>query len=291
MTDTDQTSDEKVRIGIVNYLNTAPILEKWKQSVHCKTWELVEENPVELNKKILEGEIDVGFVSSFEYGNHPEKYKILSGLSISANGPVGSVFLFSHVPLEQLDKSTVLLTAQSETSVQLLKIILEEFNEVNPDYTSGNVMEVEDKAYKAVLAIGDEALRLVEKSTYLYQYDLGDIWKRETGLPFVFAVCAVREEFFQNHCETIRNIHNELLRCRDEGVDDLETVCDIAAGRIPLSKQKCHDYLKAIEYDLAAPKKKALETFFEILIKRGDMQDNAIPLKIAAQFNDYRNGG
>lgn len=286
----EQSKYDSARIGMVNYLNTAPILEKWKQSVHCDTWKLVEATPAELNKMLLEGKIDLGFVSSFECGVHPEEYKILSGLSISANGPVGSVFLFSHVPLDQLNEAPVLLTSQSETSVQLVKIILEEFNNVVPLYSSGDILDMDATQFKAVLAIGDDALRLVEESTYLYQFDLGDIWKRETGLPFVFAVCAVRDEFFQSHHETLRTIHNELLRCRDEGLADLEAVCEISAPRIPISKRKCQEYLKAIEYDLAGPKRKALEKFFALLIKRGDLQESAIPLKIAAQFNDYRNG-
>lgn len=284
----EKTKYDNAKIGMVNYLNVAPIIEKWKESVHCENWEVIEATPAELNEKLSQGEIDLGFVSSFECGIHPEKYRILSGLSISANGPVGSVFLFSHVPMEQLDEAPVLLTSQSETSVQLVKIILEEFNDVRPDYSSGEIMEAGNGDYKAVLAIGDDALRLVEDATYLYQFDLGDIWKRETGLPFVFAVCAVRADYFQSHPTTLRNIHHELLRCRDEGIADLEAVCEISASRIPLSKKKCHDYLNAIEYDLAAQKRKALETFFEISIKRGDIESSALPLKIAAQFEGYK---
>ncbi|MCP3888217.1 MAG: menaquinone biosynthesis protein [Desulfobulbaceae bacterium] len=277
---------ENARIGMVNYLNTAPIHEKWKETVHCDKWQLVEAPPAALNRKLFDGDIDLGFVSCFEYGAHSEKYKLLSGLSISANGPVGSVFLFSHVPMEQLHDAPVLLTSQSETSVHLVKIILEEFNKVVPVYSSGNIMDVENGEFKAVLAIGDDALRLVEKSTYLYQFDLGDIWKRETGLPFVFGVCAVREEFCDSHPETLENIHRELIRCRDEGKADLDAVCEISAARIPLSKQKCHDYLKGIEYDLAGQKRKAIESFFEILIKRGEIDGAALPLKLFVNLSE-----
>lgn len=272
------------RIGMVNYLNMAPIHEKWVNSVNRPNWTLVEAPPAELNGKLADGQIDMGFVSSYEYGVHPEKYKILSGLSISANGAVGSVFLFSHVPLSQLDQAPILLSSQSETSVSLGKIILEEFNGVQPVYSTGDVSSAGDDEYKAVLAIGDDALRLVEGSTYLYQFDLGDIWHRKIGLPFVFAVCAVREEFCQEQQETLDEIHRELLRCRDEGKADLESICDISASRIPLSKKKCHDYLKAIEYDLDGQKRKALETFFDFLIKRGDIDKEALPLKIYANL-------
>jgi len=272
------------RIGMVNYLNTAPIHEKWKSTVVSENWQLVEAPPSILNKKLLAGEIDLGFVSSYEYALHPENYRILSGLSISANGPVGSVFLFSHVPMQQLNQAPIICSAQSETSVSLVKIILEKFVEVQPDYTFGDVLTATEAKYKAVLAIGDDALRLVEKSTYLYQYDLGDIWKRQTGLPFVFALCAVREEFCAQHPEMLAAIHRELMRCRDEGRRDLEAICEISAKRIPMSKKKCLQYLTAIEYDLGAEKRKALETFFDILIERGDIAKSALPLKIFANF-------
>jgi len=273
------------KIGMVNYLNTAPIHEKWKSSVHSDNWHLVEAPPATLNKLLAAGDIDMGFVSSYEYGRHPDQYKILSGLSISANGPVGSVFLFSHVPMKQLDAAPVLFSAQSETSIGLVKIILEQFHNVRPCYATGDIKTAGEGDFQAILAIGDDALRLVEKSTYLYEYDLADIWKRQTGLPFVFAVCAVREEFTAGQPEMLAEIHRELLRCRDEGKRDLLEICEISASRIPLSKKKCLQYLTAIEYDLGGQKRKALEMFFDLLIKRGDLDKSALPLKIFANLS------
>lgn len=286
MAETEITQSGLARIGMVNYLNTAPILVKWYESVVKREWKIYEAPPAVLNKRLSRGEIDLGFVSSFEYGVNPEKYKILSGLSISANGPVGSVFLFSHLPVEQLDGEPVLLTSQSETSVHLVKIILEEFNKVTPLYSTGNIMDVQEGKYKAVLAIGDDALRLVEDGKYLYQFDLGDIWKRETSLPFVFAVCAVRQEYIDTSSEVLNQIHKELIRCRTEGKADLDSVCEISAPRIPLSKQKCHSYLEGIEYDLGGQKREALERFFEILIKKGVVEEAALPLKIVPVQED-----
>ena len=273
-------NDDTVRIGMVNYLNMAPIHEKWKNSIQRQDWMLVEAPPACLNEKLSEGDIDLGFVSCFEYGRNPEQYQILSGLSISANGPVGSVFLFSNVPMEQLDKAPVLLSAESATSVSLVKIVLEEFNGVHPVYQVAALGESNLKAFNGVLAIGDDALRLVDSSTFLYQFDLGDIWKRETGLPFVFAVCAVQEKFSQSYPETLHQVHSELLRCRDEGVADLDAICELSASRIPMERGLCHRYLKAIEYDLSQSKREALEKFFQYLIKRGDIPEIALPLKI-----------
>lgn len=274
-------NERQVVIGMVKYLNTAPIHEKWKQTVHREEWNMVEAAPAVLNQMLSDGQIDLGFVSSFEYAASPDQYQIMAGLSISANGPVGSVFLFSHVPIEQLEGAPVLLTSQSQTSVSLVKIILEDFHGVHPQYAHGDVL-LESQAYKAVLAIGDDALRLVDSSTYLYQFDLGDIWKRHTGLPFVFAVCAVRNDFIDAHPEQVAAVHGELLRCRDEGKADLPEICRISALRIPMPEKKCYQYLTAIEYDLGAKKRLALESFFTYLINRGEASPQALPLKILA---------
>lgn len=271
------------KIGMVNFIIAAPIYETFKRTVIHKRWELVEGSPALLNKKLAEGELDLGLVSSFEYGQHPDKYNILSGLSMSATGSVegaGSVFLFSHVPLQQLDQVEVLLCSQSDTAARLAKIILEEFIGVVPVYTSGDVTAGSAASFKAVLAIGDDALRLVAKSTYLYQFDLVDIWKRETGLPFVFAVCAVRQDFCLQDKKLVDEIHRELLRCRDEGVNAIDEICSINAPRIPMSVSGCCDYLRTVEYNLDEKKQNALTTFFDFLIRRGEIGKDCLPLKV-----------
>jgi len=271
------------KIGMVNFITAAPICETWRNTVFHTSWKLVEGNPVQLDEQLIDGRLDLGLVSSHGYGLYPDKFRILSGLSISTTSSansVGPVFLFSHVPLDQLDQAVVFLSSQSQTSVSLVKIILEEFSGVQPVYTTGDVTTVAVDDYRAVLAIGDEALRMVAKSTYLYQFDLADIWKRETGLPFVFAVCTVREEFCQQNHEMLDDIHRELLRCRDEGVDGLKEICDIAAPRIPMPVTSCYSYLQSMEYDFSEQKQKALATFFDLLVKRGEIDENNLPLKI-----------
>ncbi len=189
------------RIGMVNYINTAPIYEVWKEKVKHADWEIIEAAPSALNKMLAAGEIDLGFVSSCEYAFRPEKYKILGDLSISATGPVGSVFLFSRVAPENLDGKLVLLTGQSDTSVCLLKIIMEEFFKVRPRYIVGDVLRNKDSLQdiQAVLAIGDDALRLQAENYLPLQLDLAEIWHEKTDLPFVFAICAVQEEFVTQH--------------------------------------------------------------------------------------------
>lgn len=273
-----------VRIGMVNYINTAPIYEVWKEQVRRPDWVVTEAPPSELNRMLAAGELDLGFVSSYEYAARPEQYRIMADLSISATGPVGSVFLFSSVPPEQLEGRQVLMTGQSDTSVQLLRIILEDFLLVRPEYISGEVFgaRTSDNEPAAVLAIGDEALRMaVEKSSrYPVQVDLAEFWHRETGLPFVFAVCAVREDFLFTAEATARELHQALIDCRDQGLRRLPEICERAARRIPMDRDACHRYLLAMEYDLGPSKQRALNEFFTRLIRHGEANGRALPLKI-----------
>jgi chorismate dehydratase len=131
-----------------------------------------------------------------------------------------------------------------------------------------------------VLAIGDDALRLAAGSEFPYKLDLGEVWCRYTDLPFVFAVCAVREEFFQRAPETLAAIHREFIHCRGEGAQQLESICATVAPRIPMHPDECYVYLRAIEYDLSERKQLALERFFQYLIDRNEASVGSIPLRI-----------
>ncbi len=277
----EENNNISARIGMVNFINTAPFYEVWRRSVERPEWQVTEAPPTVLNDMLFRGDLDLGFISSHEYGAHPELYKILGGLSISATGPVGSVFLFSREDVDRLDGKKVLLSAQSQTSVALVKIILEDFYGVQPLYEQGaiNLAEIRDD-FSAVLAIGDDALRLRQQANYAVQMDLSEMWQEHTGLPFVFAVWAVREEFCRRDPVTVVEIHHELQRCIMEGKSNLMQICELVAPRIPMEVKACHDYLQGVEYDLGPQKVEALERFFELLVKRGEVAASALPLKI-----------
>ena len=186
------------RIGMVNFINTAPLYEVWKQTVQHPEWHVVEADPAQLNRLLFTNELDMGLVSSHEYAAHPEKYMILDDISISASGPVGSVSLFSTCEPDMLNGKLIVLSGQSQTSVSLVKIILEEFYQVFPDYQKGKALEAhkDHDNVSGVLAIGDEALRMQANEEFPVKLDLSQVWHEQTGLPFVFAVWTVREDYY-----------------------------------------------------------------------------------------------
>ncbi len=267
-----------IRIGMVNYINTAPIYEVWKRRKHPDNWKVVEAPPSTLNTMLASDALDLGFVSSYEYAQRPTRYQIIPDLSISASGPVGSVFLFSKSRPELLNAKKIVLSGQSETSIALVKIILENHYHVHPEYMVGDVSGPQALDVEAVLAIGDDALRLAAGDAFYYQLDLGKAWGEYTGLPFVFAVCAARAQFCKENREEVTAIQKEFFKCREIGNEKLESICVDVAPRIPMHPDECYVYLRAIEYDLGEKKQLALETFYKYLIERGEASALSVPL-------------
>ncbi len=279
--DTSMLINQKVRIGMVNFINTAPLYDVWLRTVNRPEWKVIEAAPSVLNRMLYDDQLDMGLVSSQEYAAHPENYLLLDDISISASGAVGSVFLFSRCEPENLTDRLVLLSAQSQTSVNLVKIILENFYGVKPLYEVGSALEAQDKSgISAVLAIGDEALILAQNKIYPHKIDLGQIWYEKTSLPFVFAVWAMRAEFCRSHPDIVRQIQRELLRCRQEGRNDLQNISKRVGPRVSMNADACYQYLRGIEHDLGPEKKKGLVRFIEYLVERGEGLPEALPLKI-----------
>ena len=273
-------SDSKVRIGMVNFINTAPLYDIWQRTVNRPEWKVIEAAPSVLNRMLYENDLDMGLVSSQEYAAHPQDYLILDDISISASGPVGSVFLFSRCDPGQLADRIVLLSGQSHTSVSLVKIILEKFYHVEPVYQVGSALKAkENKEIQAVLAIGDEALLLAQSGTYSHKIDLSKIWHEKTSLPFVFAIWAIREKFCRENPGVVEDIHRELLRCRSEGRKDLKNISKRVAPRVSMDAEACYEYLLGIEHDLGPDKQKGLIRFIEYLIERGEGAADSLPLK------------
>jgi chorismate dehydratase len=123
-------------------------------------------------------------------------------------------------------------------------------------------------------------LRLNIEGSYQYCLDLGELWRRHTGLPFVFAVCGVRSDFAGEHPELVRAVHRELITCRDLGLGSLDAICRLAAPRIPMDADVCHSYLSGIEFNLGPRKQQALQRFFTYLFELGEARKECLPLKI-----------
>jgi chorismate dehydratase len=145
--------------------------------------ELVTAYPSSIATMLLDNQIDLGLVPVAIIPQMREAH-IVSGYGIACDGPVASVCLFSEVPVGEIEE--VMLDYQSRTSVRLSRILLKEYWNIEPVFTDArDDFRSRIGGKRAAIIIGDRALEQAAVSPYVY--DLGEAWKKHTGLPFIFA--------------------------------------------------------------------------------------------------------
>lgn len=207
--------------------------------------------PSNLATSLQNGEIDLALLPVAAMPGIPGA-QIVSDYGIAADGKVGSVALFSQVPVEEIE--TVYLDYQSRTSVKLVQILFEklwnkklvykEATEHYINYINGTT---------AGIIIGDRALK--QLSNFEYVYDLAAAWKALTGLPFVFAAWVANKELPAGFVAAFNNANAEGLKHIDEVV---------AANPFPYYDLREY-FTKCIHYRLDEEKKKGMEKFLEMI--------------------------
>ncbi len=216
-----------LRIGQIEYANCTPLFHVLREQFSCSEYEFVAGVPARLNGMLLAGEIDVCPSSSIEYAHHPERYRILPHLSISSLGAVASVLLFSKAPVEALDGRKIMLSSESATSVNLLKILLGQRFGCTCTYEvakPGATIAGDDSS--ALLLIGDSALRTSLERSDLFVYDLGEMWRSWTGYPFVFALWLCRNEVSEG--VDVQNLARQLIQAKELAPGRLEQIAACA---------------------------------------------------------------
>ncbi|MCX8060664.1 MAG: menaquinone biosynthesis protein, partial [Aquificaceae bacterium] len=214
--------------------------------------ELVEGRPAQLVQQLREGAIQAGIVSSVEYLQNPQSYRLTPGVSVSCLKKACSVLIFSRKPIRQV--SSLYLTPASLTSRALALYLFRKLYNSKP-----KTVEDRDLA-EGVLLIGDEALREKFSARWTFVYDLGELWHSLHGLPFVFALFLVRrdapeglEVFISEQCQRSKKAFFEDLQ---EG--------RVRAGDYPEPFLKEY-FTSCLDYGLDRRALQSLETFAEAL--------------------------
>ncbi len=171
--------DSRLQIGLFPYLNVQPLVYGLRGDAGV---EIVIDVPSRIAERFTQGSLDLAMVPSFEAATMGAP--VLDSICISSDGPVETVMLHQRVPLREV-KSLWVDTA-SRTSVALAKILIARASGQLPRTSAFSPSANEPRDADAILVIGDPAFRFARPG--YERLDLGEAWKRETSLPFVFAV-------------------------------------------------------------------------------------------------------
>src|SRR6184192_3912692 len=239
-----------VKLGRISYVNMAPVFYRLGAEV-----EEIQGVPTDLNRRVLAGEIDLAPISSIEYARNADRLRLLPRLCVSSEGAVDSIQLVSRKPLEQVRR--VAVTAESATSVVLVKILLPEAEHVP-------LGEEAD----AKLLIGDAALKSAFEDPTPH-YDLGRLWLERTGLPMVFAVWACPEPVRPGLVELEDALVASVRRARAEP----ETLAHEAAARYSYPAGFLARYFEKLRYRFGPRERAGLMTFLELAHDVGELDE------------------
>lgn len=239
-----------LRIGCVRYLNAKPLIAAFDGTVTF-------DHPARLADMLNAGTLDVALVPTFEALRCPD-FPIADGVSISSDGPVYSVFLAYRGRLEHVKK--IVLDPASRTSANLLRCILAEFHGLEPEYLPGAGI---GDGGEARLLIGNQAIEFRQSFGGDFSYlDLGEEWKRRTGLPFVFAVWLLRPEVLAPAA-----VGSALRELKERG---LTRIAQIVERQSDFRPEFARRYLtEFIRFDLGSEERAGIERFRVLLRKHG----------------------
>jgi chorismate dehydratase len=278
----------KLRISVVQYLNTSPLVWGFTHGLLAGKYDLSFTVPSQCAEQLRAGDVDIAIIPAIEY-QRIDDLVILPDLAIASKRRVRSLLLISKVPIA--DVKSIALDRSSRSTQALTKIlcarhwqIAPQFQEMAPDLCE--MLATND----AALLIGDPALRVslaieprlssagtlaggfssvsgattcgaatlgIRDAQKLYVYDIVEQWRAMTGLSAVLAVWAARPAVATP--EVVADFHAS----RAFGLLNLPELCAEAAAQLQLPAADLQSYLTDnIDFTLDTENVAALTRFF-----------------------------
>ncbi|TWT75883.1 Chorismate dehydratase [Posidoniimonas polymericola] len=244
-------TDARLRIGAVNYLNSKPLVSRLAElAPGCS---LLLDLPSRLADSLAAGRLDVALIPTVEY-LRADGYQIVSDACVASDDEVRSVKVYFRKPPEQVE--SLALDEGSRTSAALAQVLLAVRHGRRPRLSP---LPIGDNAAStdtdAVLIIGDRAMAPLADDFHS-EWDLGAEWRRETGLPFVFACWAAPRD------SPAARLAPVLAAARDHGVGELQAIASREAPKLGLPTSMAYEYLSQhLHYRLEEPERQAIKLF------------------------------
>jgi len=245
---------KKIKVTAVSYLNTKPLLYGLLHHPVFEKIELQTDIPSVCADRLINDEVDLALipVAAIPMLKHPQ---IISDYCIGTQGEVKTVCIYAEQPLETL--TTLYLDHHSRTSVQLTRLLLEQYWQIQPQLlpaAEGYIDRIQGAT--GGLVIGDRTIGLEKR--FAYTYDLGEAWAKHTGgLPFVFAAWVSNKAL----PTTFIREFNEALKYGLYHIPKLMYLLPVPGQDFSLEEY----FTRYIQYELDQPKRLALRRFLHYL--------------------------
>jgi chorismate dehydratase len=245
----------KFRIGSVSFLNAKPLIYGLEGQPNLS---LSLDVPSRLLAGLERGDYDVALLPVIDYRRLPG-LRLLTAGGICCDGPTLTVRIFSTTPIDRI--GSLACDTDSHTSVALARIILAEAHAVRPEFSELR----QDQSADAMLLIGDKVVRQEPpRARYPHQLDLGEAWKKLTGLPFVFAAWMARPEL------DLADLPARLEQARLQGLAHIPQIVERHAANHGWPLALAHEYLsRYLQFDISDRHLAAIDQFYSLATKYG----------------------
>ena len=280
----------KLRVSIVDYLNTAPLVWGLTDGPLAGRYDLSFTTPSLCAEALRSGQADLAIIPAVEYARIPGLV-ILPDMAVAARGEVRSILLLAKKPVQLVRR--IALDTSSRSSVALVRLLCRGFWRISPEFVDASPDPAAMLASAdAALLIGDPALRVriemdalhskqaappgagccdgdaselvVPAVDTLFLYDVAQQWREMTGKPCVLAVWAGRREV------VTPQVVADFLESRDYGLSRISDIAEGAALKLNLPPNALESYLRdSIDFYLDPDNIAGLELFFGECEKAG----------------------
>ena len=253
---------ELTRIAASSYSNTAPLVWSFLYgSNHGKVEVILDNAPARSAELLGQGRVDAALVPVIASQTIPN-VRLIPDVCVGARERVRSVCLVTRGG-DLAGVRSVSLDTCSRTSVVLTKIIFREFLGFEPEWRSAAPdVEAMLSESDAALLIGDPALSLGSRqqtgSSPFRIFDLAGLWRRYTGLGFVFAMWMTTRD----RCEI------DFAAARDEGLAHIPEIAANYVTQTGLPPATLVEYLSEnITYNVDPTMRDGLELYLQFAFK------------------------
>jgi predicted solute-binding protein len=268
----------KLRISIVQYLNTAPLVWGFTNGPLHGKYDLDFTVPSQCAEALRSGAADIAIIPAIEY-QRIDDLVVLPGFAIASKNRVRSLLLVSKKPIAEVQ--SIALDSSSRSTQALVRILCADAWKISPRFFEATPVAQEMLQHAdAALLIGDPALRLavaVESATSLstgpaicrgasvglpghrtlFVYDMVEEWRNATGLPAVLAVWAARPDV------VTAEVLADFAASRDFGLARIAEISTAASRELELSPVILASYLNTnIDFSLDGENRRGLEHFY-----------------------------
>jgi chorismate dehydratase len=273
----DLQNVNSLRISIVQYLNTAPLVRGFTHGPLRGKYQLSFTVPSQCAEALRSDDVDIAIIPAIEL-QRIDNLVVLPNLSIASKKSVRSLLLVSKKPIQEARR--IALDRSSRSTQALVRILCVKHWHITPEFfEAAPVLTAMLQQADAAVLIGDPALRLSLESTPiqtpLFFYDVVEKWRRLTSLPAVLAVWAARPNVVTP--EVVRDFQDSLAF----GMQHIDAISAEASRELHLPADQLARYLSEnIDYTLDDENFRGLQRYYDLAAEL-NLIPQAKPLQIA----------